>query len=79
MTRTYGKIAVSLPGDQIEAARQAVANGQAPSVPAYVSDALARAERDASLARLVASLVSDHGEPSPADYAWADEVLGLSP
>lgn len=55
-----------------------MANGQAPSVPAYVSDALARAERDASLARLVASLVSDHGEPSPADYAWADEVLGLS-
>lgn len=78
MTRASGKIAVSLPRDQIDAARRAVSNGQAPSVSAYVSNALARAERDASLATLVAALVTEHGAPSPADYAWADEVLAQS-
>lgn len=78
MTRTSGKIAVSLPKDQIEAARQAVANGQAPSVSAYVSDALARVKRDASLAGLVAQLIAEDGTPTAADYAWADDVLARS-
>ena len=75
---TSGKIAVSLPRDQIEAARRAVAEGRAASVSAYVSDALAHRERTKSLTALVAELISQHGEPSAEDYAWADEVLGLS-
>lgn len=25
---------------------------------------------------LVAELISEHGEPSVGDYAWADEALG---
>ncbi len=76
--KTSGKIAVSLPTDQIEAARRAVAEGRAASVSAYVSAALERQERSESLTALVAELIADHGEPSAADYAWADEVLGLS-
>lgn len=78
MISTIGKIAVSLPQSQIDAARQAVAEGRAASVSAYVSGALSRVQRDASLAELVAELIGSHGTPSSADFTWADEVLGCS-
>lgn len=73
-----GKIAVSLPQAQIIEARRAMAEGRAPSVSAYVSKALSRTSNESSLAALVAELVAEHGSPTPADYAWADEVLGSS-
>ncbi|HEU0087070.1 MAG TPA: hypothetical protein VFQ77_05395 [Pseudonocardiaceae bacterium] len=69
------KIAVSLPEEQVVAARRAVAAGRAPSVSAYVSDALARAERENSLAELLADLDRELGEPSTAARAWAEQEL----
>jgi Arc/MetJ-type ribon-helix-helix transcriptional regulator len=69
------KIAVSLPAAQIAAVRRAVRRGRAASVSAYVSQAIARRERDDSLASIVADLIAKHGEPSPEDYAWADRAL----
>ncbi|MGH9127513.1 MAG: hypothetical protein ACRDY2_00750 [Acidimicrobiales bacterium] len=78
MTNTIGKIAVSLPQSQIDAARQAVAEGRATSVSAYVSGALSRVERDTSLTELVAELIGSHGAPAAEDFTWADEVLGYS-
>ena len=69
------KIAVSLPEEQVAAARRAVAAGRAPSVSAYVADALARAERENSLAELLADLDRELGEPSDEACAWADREL----
>lgn len=69
------KIAVSLPDEQVAAARRAVAAGRAPSVSAYVADALARAERENSLADLLAELDRELGEPSAEARTWADREL----
>lgn len=72
---TTGKIAVSLPAPQIAAAKQAVREGRAASVSAYVSEALARRQQDDELADLVAEWIAEDGQPSAEDYAWADGLL----
>jgi Arc/MetJ-type ribon-helix-helix transcriptional regulator len=84
------KITVSLPQEQVDQVREAVARGEAASVSGYVSAALADAlanarlglEKDGpgedSLAELVAELIAEHGEPSAEAYAWADAALALS-
>lgn len=69
------KIAVSLPEEQVAAARRAVAAGRVPSVSAYVADALARAERENSLAELLAELDRELGEPGDDARPWADREL----
>ncbi|MDR0592071.1 MAG: hypothetical protein LBG60_02190 [Bifidobacteriaceae bacterium] len=71
------KIAVSLPDHQVEAARRAVSAGRAASVSGFVSAALARAEREDSLARLLDDLDRELGAIGAADLAWADRALGL--
>lgn len=73
---TKAKIAVSLPAALVDDARQAVRDGRAASVSAYVAEALAARSREDGLTRLVADLKAAHGEPAAADYAWADRVLG---
>ncbi len=72
------KIAISLPDELVAAARRAVAEGHAPSVSAYVATALARQVRQDDVVGLVAEMRAEHGAPSAEDYAWADEVLGIS-
>ncbi len=81
------KITVSLPPEQVEQVREAVARGEAPSVSGYISaalfDALSRPQLESgkdenALAELVAELIAEHGEPSAEAYAWADKVLSLS-
>jgi Arc/MetJ-type ribon-helix-helix transcriptional regulator len=79
------KITISLPWEQVERVREAVARGEAASVSGYISAALAEVlarpgfEQDEnSLAELVAELIAEHGEPSAEAYAWADKVLSLS-
>lgn len=77
------KITISLPVEQVEQARAAVARGQATSVSNYISAALDAVpppifEDDAdgdSLAKLLADMKEELGEPSPEAYAWADEVM----
>lgn len=76
------KIGVSLPDEQVAAARRAVAEGRSPSVSAYIGAALVRAERERSLAELLADLDRELGEPSEEARAWADAQLrrtGLIP
>ena len=71
------KIAVSLPDEQVAAARAAVAEGRAPSVSAYVSEALARRSAEEDLLEL---LEEDEavGEPATEDHrAWARQALGV--
>jgi Arc/MetJ-type ribon-helix-helix transcriptional regulator len=80
------KIAVSLPPEQVEQAREAVARGEAESVSGYVSAALAEAARvsqslgseENSLALLVAEMTAELGEPSAEAYAWADAALRMT-
>jgi Arc/MetJ-type ribon-helix-helix transcriptional regulator len=69
------KIAVSLPEELVAAARRAVAAGRAATVSAYVADALVRAEREHSLAELLADLDRELGEPSAEAREWADRQL----
>ena len=72
------KIAVSLPDEQVETARRAVKAHRATSVSAYISESIARREREDSLAALLDDLDRQLGEPSRGDYAWADKALGLA-
>jgi Arc/MetJ-type ribon-helix-helix transcriptional regulator len=78
------KITISLPPEQVEQAREAVANGEASSVSGYISAALAAVapllatdEQD-TLAAFAADLIAEDGEPSAEAYARADRFLALS-
>lgn len=71
------KLAVSLPDELAEQARQAVREGRAPSVSAYIADALAQSARTRSITRLVADMRAEDGQPSEEDYAWARRALGV--
>lgn len=75
---TRRKIAITLPEEQVAAARRAVAEGRSPSVSAYISQALARRDADEQLAETVAEIYAEMGEPTDADRAWARQALGLS-
>jgi Arc/MetJ-type ribon-helix-helix transcriptional regulator len=77
MSMTREKIAITLPEEQVAAARQAVADGRAASVSAYISRALARRDADEDLAEAIAEIYADAGQPTGADRAWARRVLGL--
>jgi Arc/MetJ-type ribon-helix-helix transcriptional regulator len=71
------KIAVSLPDDQVAAARRAVAEGRAPSVSAYVARAIAdRLDYD-DVASLLETMASAGGLPTDDDRRWARQALGL--
>lgn len=78
------KITVSLPPEQVEQAREAVANGAASSVSAYISAALAavtpllETDEEDTLADFAADLIAEDGVPSAEAYAWADRVLAMS-
>lgn len=69
------KIAVSLPDEQVQAAKRAVATGRVASVSAYVADALARAVREDSLAELLEEMDRELGEPSQAVRDEVDAEL----
>jgi len=71
------KIAVSLPDEVVAAARQAVDEGRAPSVSAFVAEALREHSRYGQLADLLAEMAGDAGGPTPRDRDWARRALGL--
>ena len=68
---TMGKIAISLPVEQIEQAKRAVADGRAASVSAYISSVLREADPADSMDRLLADLAAQFGEPSEEARAAA--------
>jgi antitoxin ParD1/3/4 len=74
---TRKKIAITLPEEQVAAARQAVAQGRAPSVSAYISQALARRDADDELQEMLAEIYAQAGPPTDADRAWARHALGM--
>lgn len=75
---TTVKITVSLPEELVARARLAVKAGTAPSISAYVADALRRQPftREEFLADLAESLELTGGPPTPEEEAWAKSVLG---
>jgi Arc/MetJ-type ribon-helix-helix transcriptional regulator len=77
MTRL--KIAITLPEEQVATARQAVAEGRAASVSAFISQALARRDADEEMAETIAEIYSESGQPTEEDRLWARRVLGLEP
>jgi len=74
---TRKKIAITLPEEQVAAARRAVAEGRAPSVSAYISQALARRDADDELRDMLAEIYTEVGQPDASDRAWARQALGL--
>jgi Arc/MetJ-type ribon-helix-helix transcriptional regulator len=74
---TRAKIAITLPEEQVTAARRAVAEGRSPSVSAYISKALARRDADEELADTIAEIYAETGLPTQAERAWARQALGL--
>ncbi len=74
---TSAKIAVSLPSELVEQARQAVANGQARSVSAYVAAALEEKAKLDDLASLLDDMLAESGGPLTArERKAADRALG---
>ncbi|MDR1394023.1 MAG: hypothetical protein LBJ62_08680 [Bifidobacteriaceae bacterium] len=51
--------------------------GRAASVSGFISAAVARAEREDSLAELLDSLDRELGPVGSDDLAWADKTLGV--
>lgn len=76
MAQTTEKLAITLPKGLAEGIRHAVSEGAAPSVSAYIAEAVEHRQRQDSLAALVRDLIAEHGTPSAEDYEWADRVLG---
>ncbi len=72
------KIAVSLPDDLVAAARQAVADGRAASVSAFVANAIEEHGRYEQLAVLLSEMAIEAGAPTEEDRVWAREALGLA-
>ena len=72
---TAAKIAITLPREQLARMRRAVQSGRVPSVSAYVVRALEDQDREESLRSLVRDLVTEHGEPTQEEEAWARRVL----
>ncbi len=71
------RIAITLPDEQVAAAKSAVADGRAPSVSAYISEALARRAGDELLLEMLVEMDAQDGGPSPEDYERAERALGL--
>jgi len=72
------KIAISLPDDLAAAARQAVADGRAASVSAFVADAIEEHGRYEQLTVLLSEMAAEAGPPTDDDRKWARRTLGLS-
>lgn len=76
---TREKIAITLPEEQVAAARLAVTEGRAASVSAYISQALSRRSADEEMAETIAEIYAESGQPTEADRLWARRVLGVEP
>jgi len=78
MTR-YAKLAVSLPVRAAEQARRAVRQGRAPSVSAYVAQAIEEKTKLDDLASLLDDMLAESGGPlTVAERRAADRALGIT-
>jgi Arc/MetJ-type ribon-helix-helix transcriptional regulator len=68
------KIAVSLPDELVKQAREAVREGRASSVSAYIAESVTQRERKDSLIELLDDLDRELGPPDAAAQVWANGV-----
>jgi Arc/MetJ-type ribon-helix-helix transcriptional regulator len=71
------RITVSLPAYLVDAANEAVREGRAASVSAYVAEALAEKAARENLEGFLADWREQVGPPSPEETEWAEQVLGI--
>jgi hypothetical protein len=71
----HTKLAITVPAEQAEAIREAVAGGAARSVSAFLSQAAAEKLEQDSLAELIAEMKSELGVPEPDVYAEVEAAL----
>jgi Arc/MetJ-type ribon-helix-helix transcriptional regulator len=64
------KVTVTLPDEQVTAARRAVAEGRAASLSAYVSKALTDHGREHTLDWIIADMIAETGDPSAEDTEY---------
>jgi len=77
---SYQKLAVSLPSRVAERARRAVREGRAPSLSAYVAQALDEKITVDELASLLDAMLVETGGPlTVAEQRAADRALGVTP
>jgi antitoxin ParD1/3/4 len=77
---TSAKVAISLPREVLARARAAVRRGDAPSLSAYVSQAIEEKTSDDDLMKMLEEMLEETGgPPTPEEIHWADGVLGLEP
>lgn len=75
------KIAISIRADLLEQVHATVADGDAPSVSAFIERSVAnQLQIDAELGALLDSALDGTGGPvTDEERSWADRVLGLKP
>jgi Arc/MetJ-type ribon-helix-helix transcriptional regulator len=74
---TKAKVAVTLPPDVLQQAREAVRSGRAPSLSAYVAEALAERCKLDALEELLDEMLAETGGPLTAkERQDADRALG---
>ncbi len=74
----FEKIAVSLPPQAAESARRAVRRGRAPSVSAYIAEAIEEKTKLEELAALLDEMLAASGGPLTAtERRAADRALGV--
>lgn len=71
------KVTVTIPEEELALAKEAVQRGAAPSLSAYVTEALIGHRPGPSLRELVAELRAEIGPPTEEVEAWARTALGL--
>lgn len=71
------RITVSLPAHLVEAANEAVRDGRAASVSAFVAEALAEKAGRENLEGFLADWREQAGPASPEETEWAEQALGI--
>jgi len=72
---TAAKIAITVPEESLERAKEAVRAGRAKSLSGLVSQALDEKLRRDQLSELLDAMDKEHGKPTKQDTAWAKRVL----
>jgi Arc/MetJ-type ribon-helix-helix transcriptional regulator len=76
--RTKARITITIDREFLELAEQAVADGRAKSVSAWIAEALEPLRQQETLAEVMADIRAEIGRtPTPEEDAWAREALGL--
>lgn len=70
------RVTVTVQQETVAAAEAAVADGRAPSVSAWVAEAMAERARRESLAEVLAEIRAELGPATAEETAWARSVLG---